>query len=100
MIEYSTDQFHWNNESLKLSAEISELMYGRRGDVFGPIYDDACDEGFVLVSINTGTRIRFVVTNQVEREGEVLCWNLVPIPEDKHLLHPRRRDISIVIFND
>jgi hypothetical protein len=71
-------------------AEISDL-----GPTFqmGRVYDDACDEGLTVRSERTGKLVVFAVSRRVEREGEVLAWELESVT-------PGARGHKMVLFND
>jgi hypothetical protein len=59
----------------------------------GRLYNDACDVGIVIRSELTGEERRFVLSKQVEREGEVLYWEFAPVERLQHVG-------LVTIFND
>lgn len=74
--EISTKQFDWIPELDEFMAEAS----GLRGMHFlGRLYDDATDQGFVLVSHKSGARIPVYLANvETDKEGEVVGWEFKP----------------------
>lgn len=79
-VEHSTHAFSYHSDTKMLVAEVSTLTNGRKKEVFGQVYDDACDEGFVLVSHHTGKEITFAVDSvDKDSEGDVAGWRLIPI---------------------
>ncbi len=74
-------------------GEVSELGMDPTRPVFGPVYDDACDEGLTLISHVTGAEVVFVVTHTEYRDGDLLWWDLRAVTKGhKHL--------TIKLFND
>lgn len=84
----STDRFTFVASQSLFVSEASDLP------PLGRVYDDACDEGLTLVSAKTGREIVFAV-NHVERdrEGDVLYWDLKPVPGESQVW-------TVRIFND
>ena len=96
----STKDFHYSVDTKNFVAEISTLSQGRTRAVFDQVYDDACDEGFVLVSHKTGEEVTFVVDKiDQDSEGDIAGWHLIPINRKSG-----RRDISkdftVLVIND
>jgi len=57
------------------------------------VYDDACDEGFSVVSAKTGKHVVFAEVGQIEEYGELAGWNFSCVtPGFKHL--------KAVVWND
>lgn len=100
MIHFSTRLFSYNKESKVFSTEMSTLDQGGRKQVFCQVYNDAADEGFTLVSHQTGYAIKFVL-NHVERdnEGDILFWDMVADARDIRR-KPECNGVTIRIFND
>jgi hypothetical protein len=72
-------------------AEASDL-----GRVFnlGRVYDDACDEGFSIVSVKTGCAAVFMLYNHEEDgEGDLVKWIFKCVT-------PGLTHLKAVIFND
>lgn len=73
---HSTRKFLYHADTKTFTTEVSEL-----GTVpFSQVYDDACDEGFVLVSHKTGHAIvlRLKSTDK-SYENEITGWRFEPI---------------------
>lgn len=61
---------------------------------FGRVFDDACDEGFTLVSHNTGTEIVCAVSAEVrDADRDLVCVELKPVT-------PGAPDFTVRLFND
>lgn len=90
----STSLFHY--EDGLFTAEASDLPRDFR---LGPIYDDACDVGFTLVSARTGkTRVfAFQRTIYDPREGEKLWDEFALVTDGSGRTDPSLR---VQIYND
>jgi hypothetical protein len=89
----STRMFHFHKEDREFSQEASSLG---SINIMGPLYDDACDQGFVLVSQNTGKEIPFYWTDtERDAEGDIQCWNFKSAAKD-----PKLQDLTVTVFND
>ena len=85
----SSNKFQYCSKSNSFIAEASEL----RGFKLGRVYDDACDEGFSIVSEKTGKSAVFALVAEIIHNEELGGWNFVCVtPGLKHL--------KAVIFND
>ena len=72
------------------SAEASDL----RGTRLGRVYDDACDEGFTIVSEKTGKSAVFAAADEIiHNGGELSGWSFVCVT-------PGLTHLKAVIFND
>lgn len=72
-------------------AEASELG---RSFKLGRIYDDACDEGFTIISERTGKPAVFALYNHEEDgEGDLVSWIFKCVT-------PGLTQLKAVIFND
>lgn len=87
----STRDFSWNKFTKTFSTEISDLGPDFN---FGKIYDDACDQGLTLVSHVTNKEIVFGISEIKDKEGDILCWNLIPAEKKYRNLY------KMTIFND
>ena len=87
--QISTNMFHYDPEDKVFSQEVSSL----RGFKTGPIYDDACDEGFTLVSHKTGKE-EVVCLSEIDRneDNEVCGWWFEPVNT--------RLNFKVLIIND
>ena len=73
------------------AAEASDFGPGYK---LGRVYDDACDEGFSIVSAKTGNVAVFALYNyQEDGEGELLSCVF-------HCVTPGLTNLKAVIFND
>jgi hypothetical protein len=84
-------QLTWDAKTGTFTGEISEI------GGFGPVYDDACDEGLTLVSQRESAEIVFVIEHE-ERDSErdILYWDLLPANLSLRSQVPFR----VRIFND
>ena len=91
----STKQFFFHKEDSMFTQEISSL--GTLASYLtGQLYDDACDQGFVLVSDRTGAEIPFYLDEtETSNEGEILCWNFKAAS-----LKPELVGLKVCVFND
>lgn len=91
-----TNQFHWNKNSRKFTADISD---------FGPdfalevVWSDSCDVGFKLQSSKTGAVVMMVEDNAVYGNEDIVHWVYRPAKygiwrNQSHL------DFEVIIFND
>lgn len=105
---HSTRDFSYQADSKTLTIEESTLRQFRVVDedgnlcsVFGRVYDDACDEGFVLVSHKTGKEVTFVVDKiDYDASGEDIGgWNLVPINRKTGRIDTSL-DLKVLVIND
>lgn len=88
----STRDFTYTKETQSFSAWASDFK-GRR--VLSRVYDDACDEGFVLVSHVSGKAMVFAKHADHHRDGELIAVEYRPIkPADRALVS------HVTIFND
>lgn len=84
----SSDLFCFKNNTF--IAEASDLQ----DTVLGQVYDDACDEGFTIISKKTGKPAVFAM-NEIkrDREGDLVSWEFVCVT-------PGLKALKAVIFND
>lgn len=86
----SSERFEYSGKLACFLADVSDL-----GSDFktGRVYDDACDEGFTIISARTGKEVVFALDQVDKDEDDILAWRFkCAIPEFKH--------ITAVIFND
>lgn len=94
---FPADRFDW--DTVNPSCFASDLAALRDG-YFGPIYDDACDLGFVLVSPKTGNHTWWYVEDEhTDREGDVTHWTLKATPETVRKF-PKLGAYTLTVFND
>ena len=100
MIYFSTRLFRYMKETKTFSVEMSTLDEGGCKAVFCQVYNDSADEGFTLVSHQTGHEIKFAL-NHVERDNEndILYWELIADPRDLRN-KPQCKGLKVTIFND
>jgi hypothetical protein len=93
----STKRLTWNPKDRTFSAEISDFGHEFR---FGQIYDDAYDEGLILVSDRTGNEAKYAIDGHIkDAEGDLVCWVLIPIRESA-VKHPGVLGTKVILFND
>jgi len=83
---------HWDGQDRMYTAEASELP------PFGPVFDDATDEGLTLVSQYPGRPdVVFVVSGtETDPDDDIAWWDLTPArPQDAARLR-----VTIRVFND
>jgi hypothetical protein len=92
----NTRQFHYNKSRKTFTAEMSEL-----GDQpFIRVYNDACDQGLLLESQNSGQVATFYLyRTHYNSDNDIEYWELKPTRESIKSL-PRLKDVKMIIFND
>lgn len=91
--EIGTKHFDWIPELSEFVAEESDLR-GRGYNALGRLYDDACDQGFVLVSHKSGAKIPvYLAETETDNEGDIVGWHFKPVDS-------RIDTWSITIIND
>lgn len=95
----STAKFTWIAQSKEFLQEISILQHGGC-NVFGPLYNDACDQGFVLVSHLTGVEHEFVLFKEHrDGDGETRFWEFRPTPASIRR-QPKIEGYTVIVDND
>lgn len=103
----STSQFRYDPSTKVFTAFMSD--FGALSDqlvnpVFGRVYDDSYDEGFVMISKMTGVEVVYVVGHtQTNDDNDVEHWDLVPITKTgRSYLNPDDPGYgtTVRIFND
>lgn len=96
--KFNTKMFFFDKKSGNFSQEISSLGYGPNG-ITSQLFDDACDEGFVMVSDRTKAEVPFYLTFvETDAEDEIVCWNFKSAPNTSN--QPHLENLSVTIFND
>lgn len=97
----STKFFDYNKDGKVFCAEASDLPKGF--DFLGPIYDDACDSGFKLMSHKTGKEILFTwwKTDRDASGEDIAGWWFKPVLGRRELLtHGHLANVTLLIIND
>ena len=87
----STRDLHFQSIGRSFFQEISCLPNKRIPLM--RVYDDACDEGFILVSHSTGMEIKMVLAETKRVDGDVISWTFRPIDKNAPIN-------NVVIVND
>lgn len=88
----STALFHYDAETKCFSVEDSELQGDGIVELLGRLYDDACDEGFVLVSQRTGKEVPMFLASIDTNDGDIAGWQFKPASP--------RHSFSVLVIND
>lgn len=90
-----TSMFTFVKEENMLVAEASDLP------PFGRVYDDACDEGYTVVSSDTGREVVYAVSG-IHRPDDLLWWDLTPADmRDRNIDRTGGKSLpTIRIYND
>ena len=96
-VPISSDFFTYDGDSKIFVSEASDL--GTRFTM-RPLYDDACDVGFALMSASTAQVAIFSLDRvETDTEGETIAWYFTPITEsikeNKGL-----EGTKVIIYND
>jgi hypothetical protein len=92
-----SNQFRYDSGACELTADISDFG---KGFTWGQVYPDACDAGFMIVSVVTGHVATFVVIHEErDSDGDVVKWVL------KAVRQPGPRSpildmLKVVVYND
>jgi len=86
-------KFTYVGSTNSLVTEISDLGNFKPGQ----IYDDACDEGFIIDG-NYGSFVVYL-SETVRNETEIVSWKFKAINEFVKF-RPELKDLTIIIFND
>jgi len=93
--QVSSKAFTWDAKRQQFTIEASEL--GING--ISPIYDDACDVGFTMVSAKTGKKATFYLVSSERYQGEFTGWTLKPTIETLRK-QPQLKGVIVRVFND
>lgn len=92
-------RFDYISASKTFMAEISELSHGGV-DPLGQLYNDACDQGFVMISDKTGSEVEFYLHDtQRDTEGDVIAWDFRPSANAIHY-NFNLQNVKAIILND
>jgi len=79
---HSSKKFSFDRSRKVAMTGASDL----EGKMFGRVFNDAIDQGFVMVSAQTGKEATFMIhERETDREGDVVQWILVPSPATRAL---------------
>lgn len=95
---HNANRFGWdrNHGTVIGSAFVSDLD----GALCGPLYADAADSGFGLVSNKTGEVAYFALEHdRRDDEGDVQSWEFIVCPETEKAM-PQLRGARLTVFND
>ena len=93
--EIKSDLFFYHKDDKSFSQEISSL----KG--FNPLkqlWNDACDQGFVMKSERTGERVLFYFTHTDMNGREIAGWNFKVVSNNK--MSVAQRAMTVLIIND
>jgi len=92
--------FSWDKESRMLVGEISTLQANGQGNLYGQIYDDACDVGFQIRSRRTDETVVFYLADEVRtEEQDDQVWIFLPVAECIRK-NPKLAEVSVHVLND
>lgn len=99
-VTHSSKLFATDAQSKTISAEASTLTAGLRDyPLFGRVYDDACDEGFSILSERTGRVVTWALDHEErDGEGDTLYWDLKPARIDE--LRAGLQGWRVRVYND
>jgi len=97
--QFESKQFDWHADTQTFVEEISTLSQGGKVRVFSQVYDDACDEGFVMISSKTGQRVVYVVDGHDMNDGDIMGWKLIPTRDSIRRV-PSCKGTKVLIIND
>ena len=95
----SSKRFSWNPATKEFTAEMSEVSHGGLNPL-GQLYNDAADQGFVMVSDKTGKPVQFFLHDtQRDADHDVKFWEFHPIMSAV-FYNPQLQGVKVIIFND
>jgi len=95
----SSSRFSYNAERKEFCAEISEIQHGGSNPL-GPLYHDAADAGFVMISAKTGDAVQFYLSDeQRDADRDVKFWEFKPT-EYSIRKNPALAGVTVIILND
>jgi hypothetical protein len=95
-----SSEFEYNPKTRTLVQEISTLSQGGSKQVFSRVYDDACDEGFKIVSKVTAHAVVYVVDgHDTNADNEIQGWRLVPTQDSVRRV-PACKGTHVLVIND
>lgn len=99
---HNTNQFSWDSKTRVFTVEASTLSGGSNNrTIFSPVYDDAIDNGFVLVSQRTGVRKTCVMYKvDTSSDCEIAGWWFMPENEYKGYLRGAQPSFTVLVIND
>lgn len=88
----ASSRFTYDKATKSFIAEDSD--FGGKGHPVGRVYDDACDEGFTIVSERTGKEVVFALHMvHKDADGDLTKW-------EYHSVTPGHKGYRAVILND
>ncbi len=91
-----SSRFSYEPRTKTFVAEVSDFNEGP--NLFSRVFDDACDEGFQIESVKTGTCVAFTFREvQTDDEGEVQAWVFDAYNPRGN---PKLANVTAVILND
>lgn len=94
--QHLSSQFSYDRDTNTFTAWVAELG----SYAFKRLYEDACDEGFEIVSCKSGSVSTFYVeTEHRDDDNDVTHWTLKPTTETLRK-HPLLKDTKVIVFND
>lgn len=95
-LTHDLQDFSWDKSDRTLVTEASTLSAGRSRAITAQVYDDACDEGFVIESHHTDRRVTFALDKvDTNADNEIMGWWFKPCARKDAAL-----DIRVLIIND
>ena len=90
----NTKDFSYFKDTKVFVSEISSIINSKR--LFGQLYNDACDIGFVLVSEKTGKSQAYYLKEEKRFDGDYQSWTFLPaVP-----VLPALKDSKVIVYND
>ena len=98
-IPYNSDRFTYNTSDKTFTIDSSDMS----GNHFQQLWNDACDEGFAMISNITGNTVTFylsdIIYNGFGDDTELTHWIYKPIDTDVRK-YPQLAGVKVIIFND
>lgn len=94
----SSYAFDYDAKSKTFSAEIS-MIEANNLKVFGMLYDDAIDTGFVMMSAKTDRLAEFFMEETIKNvDGDITHWVFKPMQSSVRR-NPKLAGVKVIVWN-
>ena len=95
----NSTRFDFNRKTGEFVAEISMIQHGGI-NLFAQLYNDAADQGFVMISAQTQQAVDFYLSDtQRDDEGDVKFWEFTPSTRAVRC-NDRLAGVKVIVLND
>lgn len=99
-MHFRSTSFKYIKKTKTFTANMSVLSLDGAREILHRVYDDACDDGLVLISDVTGKSVTYVVVDTMtSRLASFSGWVLEPTQESVRKV-PSCKGTQVIIFNN